>query len=178
MGSFGSVNKNAKWYVVHTYSGYENKVKTNLEKIIENRSLENLILDIRVPTEDVVETKGEERKIVTRKIFPGYVLIKMLMTDDTWYIIRNTTGVTGFVGPGSKPVPLSEDEVASLGVDVREVTVDYKVGDNVKITDGAFVNQIGTVESIDSQNGKISVNIVMFGRKTLLELDVSNVESV
>ena len=102
-------NSEARWYVVHTYSGYENKVKTNLEKIIENRSLEDLIIDIRVPTEDVVETKGEEKKLVTRKIFPGYVLIKMVMTDDTWYIIRNTTGVTGFVGPGSKPVPLSEE---------------------------------------------------------------------
>ena len=144
MGS-DSISKNAKWYVVHTYSGYENKVKTNLEKIIDNRSLHDYIVDIRVPTEDVVETKGDEKKTVTRKIFPGYVLIKMVMTDDTWYIIRNTTGVTGFVGPGSKPVPLSEDEVEALGVDVREIVADYDIGDNVRIISGAFVDRIGIV---------------------------------
>ncbi len=171
-------SKNAKWYVVHTYSGYENKVKTNLEKIIENRSLEDLIIDIRVPTEDVVESKGEEKKIVTRKIFPGYVLIKMVMTDDTWYIIRNTTGVTGFVGPGSKPVPLSEQEVEALGVDVREIFAEFNVGDTVKITDGAFVNQAGTVSSVDNASGKISVSVEMFGRKTLLELDIKHVEAI
>lgn len=171
-------SKNAKWYVVHTYSGYENKVKTNLEKIIENRSLEDLIIDIKVPTEDVIETKGEEKKLVTRKVFPGYVLIKMVMTDDTWYIIRNTTGVTGFVGPGSKPVALTEDEVSALGVEVREVFAEYNVGDVVKIIDGAFVNQTGSVESIDNKLGKVTISVEMFGRKTSLELDVSNVESI
>jgi len=171
-------SKNAKWYVVHTYSGYENKVKTNLEKIIENRSLENLIIDIKVPTEDVVETKGEEKKLVTRKIFPGYVLIKMVMTDDTWYIIRNTTGVTGFVGPGSKPVPLSEDEVAALGVDVKEIVAKYNVGDVVKVIEGAFVNQTGSVEAIDTHTGKVSVSVEMFGRKTNLELDINHVEAI
>ena len=178
MGSTSSASKNAKWYVVHTYSGYENKVKTNLEKIIENRSLENLIIDIKVPTEDVIESKGEEKKVVTRKIFPGYVLIKMVMTDDTWYIIRNTTGVTGFVGPGSKPVPLTEEEVEALGVDVREIFADYEIGANVKIIEGAFVNQTGSVESIDTQNKKIKVKVVMFGRETSLELDINSVESV
>ncbi len=172
-----NVSKNAKWYVVHTYSGYENKVKTNLEKIIENRSLENLILDIKVPTEDVVETKGEDKKVVTRKIFPGYVLIKMVMTDDTWYIIRNTTGVTGFVGPGSKPVPLTEEEVEALGVDVREVFAQYSVGDNVRIIEGAFVNQTGTVETINNETGKVGVKVVMFGRETSLELDINHVET-
>ena len=171
-------SKNAKWYVVHTYSGYENKVKTNLEKIIENRSLEDLIIDIRVPTEDVVETKGEEKKLVTRKIFPGYVLIKMVMTDDTWYIIRNTTGVTGFVGPGSKPVPLTEEEVDALGVDVREIFAEYNIGDTVKVIEGAFVNQTGVVESIDNASGKVTVSVEMFGRKTSLELDISNVEAI
>ncbi len=171
-------SKNAKWYVVHTYSGYENKVKTNLEKIIENRSLENLIVDIKVPTEDVIESKGEEKKLVTRKVFPGYVLIKMVMTDETWYIIRNTTGVTGFVGPGSKPVPLTEDEVAALGVEVREIFAEYNVGDIVKIIDGAFVNQTGAVESIDNKLGKVTIGVEMFGRKTSLELDISNVESI
>ena len=178
MGSSSSTSKNAKWYVVHTYSGYENKVKTNLEKIIENRNLENLILDVKVPTEDVIETKGDEKKVVTRKIFPGYVLVKMVMTDDTWYIIRNTTGVTGFVGPGSKPVALTEDEVDALGVDVREIFADYSVGDNVRIIEGAFVNQTGTVEAIDTKTGKVSVNVVMFGRTTSLELDINHVESV
>ena len=178
MGNVNNASKNAKWYVVHTYSGYENKVKTNLEKIIENRSLENLILYIKVPTEDVVETKGDEKKIITRKIFPGYVLIKMVMTDDTWYIIRNTTGVTGFVGPGSKPVPLTEEEVEALGVDVREIFAEYSVGDNVKIIEGAFVNQTGTVEAIDNQTGKVSVSVVMFGRQTSLELDINHVESL
>jgi len=178
MGSSNNVSKNAKWYVVHTYSGYENKVKTNLEKIIENRSLEELITDIRVPTEDVVEIKGEESKVVTRKIFPGYVLIKMVMTDDTWYIIRNTTGVTGFVGPGSKPVPLTEEEVDALGVDVREVFADYSIGDQVRIIEGAFVNQIGTVEKIDTYSKKVSVNVIMLGRQTSLELDINHVESI
>ena len=171
-------SKNAKWYVVHTYSGYENKVKTNLEKAIENRNLEDLIVDIRVPTEDVVETKGEEKKVVTRKIFPGYVLIKMVMTDDTWYIVRNTTGVTGFVGPASKPVPLTEEEVESLGVEVRELNVEYTVGDNVRIITGAFANQIGIVESIDTNAKKVNVSVVMFGRKTPLELDMTSVESI
>ncbi len=178
MGNQTGASKNAKWYVVHTYSGYENKVKTNLEKIIENRNLENLIVDIKVPTEDVIEQKGDEKKVVTRKIFPGYVLIKMVMTDDTWYIIRNTTGVTGFVGPGSKPVALTEDEVNALGVDVREIYADYSVGDNVKIIEGAFVNQTGTVESIDTKTGKVTVSVVMFGRTTSLELDINHVESV
>ena len=177
MGS-DSISKNAKWYVVHTYSGYENKVKTNLEKIIDNRSLHDYIVDIRDPTEDVVETKGDEKKTVTRKIFPGYVLIKMVMTDDTWYIIRNTTGVTGFVGPGSKPVPLSEDEVEALGVDVREIVADYDIGDNVRIISGAFVDRIGIVEGIDKPNRKVNVGIVMFGRKTVLELDINHVESI
>jgi transcriptional antiterminator NusG len=171
-------SKNAKWYVVHTYSGYENKVKTNLEKAIENRNLEDLIVDIRVPTEDVVETKGEEKKVVTRKIFPGYVLIKMVMTDDTWYIVRNTTGVTGFVGPASKPVPLTEEEVESLGVEVRELNVEYTVGDNVRIITGAFANQIGIVDSIDTNAKKVNVSVVMFGRKTPLELDMTSVESI
>jgi len=178
MSGSSKSSKNAKWYVVHTYSGYENKVKTNLEKIIENRSLEDLIIDIKVPTEDVVESKGEEKKIVTRKIFPGYVLIKMVMTDDTWYIIRNTTGVTGFVGPGSKPVPLSEEEVEALGVDVREIVAQFNVGDTVKITEGAFVNQTGVVESIDMPARKVTVTLEMFGRKTSLEIDINQAEAI
>ena len=168
----------AKWYVVHTYSGYENKVKTNLEKIIENRKLHDLILDVRVPTEEVVEKKDDQEKIVVRKIFPGYVLIKMVMTDETWYVIRNTTGVTGFVGPGSKPVALTEDEVDALGVDVREIVADYSVGDNVRIAKGAFANQIGIVSEIDNAKNKVKVEVVMFGRKTLLELEIDHVEVI
>jgi len=168
----------AKWYVVHTYSGYENKVKTNLEKIIENRGLEELILKVEVPLEEAIEKKDDVEKVVTRKIFPGYVLIKMIMTDETWYIIRNTTGVTGFVGPGSKPVALTEEEVSALGVDVKEITVDYQVGDSVKITSGPFANQIGIVDEIDLSTGKVKVNVVLFGRKTVLELDYTQAEAM
>ena len=169
---------NAKWYVVHTYSGYENKVKTNLEKIIENRGLEDLILDVKVPLEEVIEKKDDVEKVVTRKVFPGYVLIKMIMTDDTWYVIRNTTGVTGFVGPGSKPVPLSEDEVEALGVDTKEIVINFAVGDSVKIVKGPFSNQIGIIDEIDFSTGKINVSVVMFGRKTVLELESDQLEAL
>ena len=177
MGTIKS-NRNAKWYVVHTYSGYENKVKTNLEKAIENRSLEELIVDIRVPTEDVVETKGEEKKVVTRKIFPGYVLIKMVMTDDTWYVIRNTRGVTGFVGPESKPVPLTEAEVYAMGVEKKVVKIDYEVGDMVTIIDGAFEGIIGTVRELDVENNVVCVVISMLGRETPVDLELDQVEKV
>lgn len=169
---------NAKWYVVHTYSGYENKVKTNLEKIIENRGLEELISEVVVPLEEVVEKKDDVEKTVSRKVFPGYVLIKMVMTDDTWYVIRNTTGVTGFVGPGSKPVPLSEEEVEALGVDKKEIIINFSAGDSVKIVKGPFANQIGVVDEIDKSTGKITVSVVMFGRKTALELDADQVEEL
>ncbi len=169
---------NAKWYVVHTYSGYENKVKTNLEKIIENRGLEELISEVVVPLEEVVEKKDDVEKTVSRKVFPGYVLIKMVMTDDTWYVIRNTTGVTGFVGPGSKPVPLSEEEVEALGVDKKEIIINFNVGDSIKIVKGPFANQIGVVDEIDKSTGKITVSVVMFGRKTALELDADQVEEL
>ena len=169
---------NAKWYVVHTYSGYENKVKTNLEKIIENRGLEELISEVVVPLEEVVEKKDDVEKTVSRKVFPGYVLIKMVMTDDTWYVIRNTTGVTGFVGPGSKPVPLSEEEVEALGVDKKEIIINFSAGDSVKIVKGPFANQIGVVDEIDQSSGKITVSVVMFGRKTALELDADQVEEL
>ena len=176
--SSGSINRNAKWYVVHTYSGYENKVKTNIERIIDNRNLHDYILDIKVPTEDVIEAKGDEQKKVTRKIFPGYVLIKMVMTDDTWYIIRNTTGVTGFVGPGSKPVPLTEEEVESLGVDVREVFDEYAVGDNVRMVSGVFADSVGIVEKVDKAAKKVYVGILMMGKTTQLELSLKDIESI
>ena len=150
-------SKNAKWYVVHTYSGYENKVKTNLEKIIENRSLEDLIIDIRVPTEDVVESKGEEKKIVTRKIFPGYVLIKMVMTDDTWYIIRNTTGVTGFVGPGSEPTPLTDAEIEMFSVEVSSEEFKLKIGDKVEVVSGIFVGYSGVLQEISEDKKQLTI---------------------
>ncbi|MBE7053949.1 MAG: transcription termination/antitermination factor NusG [Ruminococcaceae bacterium] len=169
---------NAKWYVVHTYSGYENKVKTNLEKIIENRGLEELILDVKVPLEEVIEKKDDVEKVVTRKVFPGYVLIKMIMTDDTWYVIRNTTGVTGFVGPGSKPVPLTDEEVEALGVDTKEIVINFANGDSVKIVKGPFADQIGIIENIDFSTGKIDVSVVMFGRKTVLELEADQLEAL
>ena len=179
MASSNKSSKNAKWYVVHTYSGYENKVKTNLEKIIENRSLEDLIIDIRVPTEDVVESKGEEKKLVTRKIFPGYVLIKMVMTDDTWYIVRNTRGVTGFVGASSsKPSPLSPKEVEAMGVETKTQTIDFKVGDNVEITDGPLAGFIGVVDALDIESEKVTVKVSMFGRETETELSLLQVKPI
>ena len=178
MSDINEMNVGVRWYVAHTYSGYENKVKASLEKIVENRGLGHLIFDIKIPVETVIEKNGDVEKEVEVKIFPSYVLIKMIMTDESWHAVRNITGVTGFVGPASKPVPLTEQEVESLGVEVREVTVDYAVGDNVRIISGAFANQIGIVESIDTSAKKVSVSVVMFGRKTPLELDMTGVESI
>lgn len=169
----------AKWYVVHTYSGYENKVATNIEKVVENRRLDDLILEVRVPTEKVTEIKDNKKHEVERKIFPGYVLVKMVMTDDSWYVVRNTRGVTGFVGPGSKPVPLTNDEVLALGVEKREqVEVSYKVGDSVKIIDGPLEGFIGTVEELDTEKNKVKVVVSMFGRETPVELELSQALAV
>ena len=167
----------AKWYVVHTYSGYENKVASNLEKTVENRQLQDLIQEIRVPTEKVTEiTDSGKRKEVERKIFPGYVIVKMVMTDDSCYIVRNTRGVTGFVGPSSKPIPLTDEEVDKLGVDVREVSLDYAVGDNVQIMNGPLEGFIGIVEGIDTDVKKVNVKVSMFGRETPAELDFTQVK--
>ena len=169
----------AKWYVIHTYSGYENKVATNIEKVVENRRLDDLILEVRVPTEKVTEIKDNKKHEVERKIFPGYVLVKMVMTDDSWYVVRNTRGVTGFVGPGSKPVPLTNDEVLALGVEKREqVEVSYKVGDSVKIIDGPLEGFIGTVEELDTEKNKVKVVVSMFGRETPVELELSQALAV
>ncbi len=170
--------KDAKWYVVHTYSGYENKVKANIEKAIENRGMQDLFPDIKVPMETVVEKNGETEKVVTRKIYPGYVFVKMIMTDESWYVVRNTRGVTGFVGPGSKPVPLSESEVASMGVETHEVSVDFEVGDNVRITDGPLESFIGIVEEISLEKQKLRVCVSMFGRDTPVELEFHQVEAL
>ena len=168
----------ARWYVVHTYSGYENKVATNLEKIVENRKLHDWIHEIRVPTETVVEIKDNKKREVERKIFPGYVLVKMVMTDETWHLVRNVRGATGFVGSGNKAIPLTDDEIAALGVEKREVVVSYQVGDTVKITDGALESFLGTVEEIDLDRSKVRVVVSMFGRETPVELELDQVELV
>jgi len=161
----------AKWYVVHTFSGYENKVATNLETIVENRKLQDWIHEIRVPTELVSETKDGKTREVERKVFPGYVLVKMVMTDESWYVVRNVRGCTGFVGPNGKPVPLTEQEVAALGVERYEVEIDSQVGDTVRITEGPLENFSGTVDAIDLEKRKVQVTISMFGRETSVELE-------
>lgn len=166
----------ARWYVVHTYSGYENKVAQDLEKMVENRRLQEFICDIKVPTEMVPEIKDGKEREVERKLFPGYVLVKMVMTDDTWYVVRNTRGVTGFVGPSSKPIPLSDEEVGKLGVDKREVELDYAVNDNVQITDGPLAGFIGIVQTIDKDAKKVGVLVSMFGRETPAELSFTQVK--
>lgn len=166
----------AKWYVVHTYSGYENKVATNLETIVENRKLQDWIKEVRVPTETVVEIKDNKKREVERKIFPGYVLVKMVMTDDSWYIVRNTRGCTGFVGPNGKPVPLTEKEVADLGVEKKKIEVNYSVGDTVRIVDGPLENFTGHVDEVDLEKNKVRITISMFGRETPVELELDQAE--
>lgn len=168
----------AHWYVVHTYSGYEKKVAQNLMTIVENRRLQEWIHEVKVPTEMVPEIKDGKERLVERKLFPGYVLVKMVMTDDSWYIVRNTRGVTGFVGPSSKPVPLTQAEVDALGVDTRETTVDYAVGDSVEVLEGPLEGFVGLVESIDRDAGKVNVKVSMFGRETPAELDLAQVKPI
>jgi len=170
--------ENAKWYVIHTYSGYENKVKTNIEKIVENRGMQDLILDIRVPMEEVMEQKGEERKLVMRKVLPGYVIIKMVMTDETWYVVRNTRGVTSFVGPGSKPVSLTEEEIIDLGIEKYVAEVNFNVGDSIKVCAGPLADFIGVVEEINMEKEKVRVCVSIFGRDTPVELDFYQVEEL
>ncbi len=166
----------AKWYVVHTYSGYENKVKVNLEKTIENNNLQHLFYDIRIPMEEVVEIKDGEEKSSMKKVLPGYVMIKMVMTDFSWYIVRNTRGCTGFVGPGSKPVPLTDSEVEKLGFEQKVYSVDYEVGDCVKILNDSFRDFIGFVEEINMETKKVKVSVSMFGRDTEIELGFNEIE--
>ena len=168
----------AKWYVIHTYSGYENKVKNDLEKMVENRKMQDLIVDVNIPTETVTEVKGDTKREVERKIFPGYVLVKMIVTDDSWFVVRNIVGVTGFVGPASKPVPLTDAEVAALGVEKHSVELEYKVGDNVKVTYGPFENLEGTVEEIDIPGGSVRVLITVFGRQTPVEMELDQITLV
>ncbi len=166
------------WYVVHTYSGYENKVKANIEKTIENRKLQDQILEVSVPLQDVVEIKNGVKKQVQKKLFPGYVLLNMVMNDDTWYVVRNTRGVTGFVGPGSKPVPLTEAEMKYLGIKSEPVVVDLEVGDNVQVISGVWENTIGVIKHISMHKQMLTINVDMFGRETPVEISFSDVKKV
>lgn len=173
------MSEQARWYVVHTYSGYENKVKANIEKIVENRSMQDSILEVAVPVQDVIEVKNGQKKSVQRKIFPGYVLLKMIMDDDTWYVVRNTRGVTSFVGPGSKPVPLSDEEVKSMGIEqTSKEVIDLEVGDTVSISVGPFEGSIGIIKEVNHGKRTVIVRISMFGRETPVELDFMQVQKM
>ena len=176
----------AHWYVAHTYSGYENKVKVDIEKTIENRGLQDLIFEVSVPLQSVVEVKNGVEKTTDKKMFPGYVLVNMIMTDETWYVIRNTRGVTGFVGPGSKPVPLSPEEIVALGFGVPEgtvlhekkVVIDYEVGDTVVVITGAWKDTVGKIVAINEKKKTVSMNVEMFGRETKVELGFTEVRKL
>ena len=168
----------ANWYVAHTYSGYENKVKANIEKTIENRHLEDQILEVRVPMQDVVEMKNGTKKQVSKKLFPGYVLINMIMNDDTWYVVRNTRGVTRFVGPGSKPVPLTEEEMIPLGIQTEIIEIDYAEGDSVVVTGGAWKDTTGIIQSINRQKQVVTINVELFGRETPVEISFAEVKKL
>ena len=167
-----------KWYVVHTYSGYENKVKTDLEKTIKNRELEEFFFDIVVPMEEQIEIKEGKRKTNLKKVFPGYVLIKMIVTEESWYIVRNTRGVTGFVGSGTDPIPLTNEEIRNMGFEATVVNVDYDVNDTVRVVNGPLASFIGTVQEINKEKNKVKVLVSMFGRETPVELEFSQVEKV
>ena len=171
------MSENAKWYVIHTYSGYENAVKTSIEKFVTGRNMEDMILQMEIPVETVKEvTESGETKEVERKVFPGYVLVKMVMTDDTWHLVRNVRGVTGFVGSANKPIPLTEEEVLAMGMEKHEIVVGYNVGDHVRIVDGPFANLTGVVEEIEPEKNQVSVMVSMFGRETPVELELDQVE--
>lgn len=172
------MGEKAKWYVVHTYSGYENKVKANIEKTIENRNLQDLIHDIQVPMEEEVEEKDGKKKVTLKKIFPGYVLIQMIMTDESWYVVRNTRGVTGFVGPGSKPVPLSDEEADSMGIVEKVTNIDVEIGENVKVINGPLEGQIALIQEIIVGKKRIKGLVNMFGRETPVELSFNQIEKL
>jgi transcription termination/antitermination protein NusG len=168
----------ARWYVAHTYSGYENKVKYNIEAAVENRNMQDIIQEVSVPMQEQVEMKNGKRKVNMKKTFPGYVMVKMVMTDESWYIVRNTRGVTGFVGPGSKPVPLSDAELESMGIQEKVSLIDVSMGDSVKVISGPFENFIGVVEGVNHEKQKIKVNISMFGRETPVELGFEQIQKI
>ena len=166
------------WYVVHTYSGYENKVKANIEKTIENRHLEEQILEVRVPMQDVVEMKDGVSRQVQKKMFPGYVLINMVMNDDTWYVVRNTRGVTGFVGPGSKPVPLTDEEMRPLGIHSDSVQIDFAEGDTVVVTGGVWKDTVGVIQAINENKQSVTINVDLFGRETPVEISFTEIKKM
>ena len=170
--------ESAKWYVVHTYSGYENTVKATIEKYVENRGMQELIHEISIPLETVTEITDNGPKEVERKVFPGYVLVKMVMTDETWHLVRNVRGVTGFVGSANKAIPLTEDEVLALGMEKREIVVKYNVGDQVRINDGPLESFTGVVDEIEPEKNKVTVVVSMFGRETPVELELDQVEVI
>ena len=167
-----------RWYVVHTYSGYENKVKTDLEKTIKNRELEDFFFDIVVPMEEQIEIKDGKRKTNLKKVFPGYVLVKMIVTEESWYIVRNTRGVTGFVGSGTDPIPLTNEEIRNMGFEMTVVNVDYDINDTVRVVNGPLASFIGTVQEINKEKNKVKVLVSMFGRETPVELEFSQVEKI
>ena len=171
-------NLEPRWYVVHTYSGYENKVKTDLEKTVKNRELEDYFFDIIVPMEEQIEIKDGKRKANLKKVFPGYVLIKMIVTEESWYIVRNTRGVTGFVGSGTDPIPLTNEEIRNMGFETTVINVDYDVKDSVKVVNGPLAGFIGTVQEINKEKSKVKVLVSMFGRETPVELEFSQVEKM
>jgi transcriptional antiterminator NusG len=176
MSDINEMNVGPRWYVAHTYTGYENKVKANVEKTVENRGLQHLIYDVRIPVETTVEKNGDEEKIIEEKIMPGYVLIKMTMTDESWHAVRNISGVTGFVGPGSRPTPLSEQEVEDLAIEERKVQSGFSIGDNVKIIDGLFEGYTGAIQTISEDLKTVTV-LVKRGRRDMpVELDASKVK--
>ncbi|MGN0452391.1 MAG: transcription termination/antitermination protein NusG [Ruminococcus sp.] len=170
------MSDDARWYVVHTYSGYENKVASNLITTVENRNLQDMILDVKVPTEIVTEIKDEKTKEVERKLYPGYVFVKMIYTDETWYVVRNIRGCTGFVGPSSKPVPLTDEEVHRMGVETRSVEVSYQVGDTVRIIDGPLADFIGVVDELSVEKNYVRIIVSMFGRDTAAEFELDQAE--
>jgi len=169
---------NASWYVVHTYSGYENKVKANLEKTIENQNLHDLILEVKVPMEEVVEVKNGKKHLRQSKVFPSYVMVKMVMNDTSWYIVRNTRGVTGFVGPGSKPIPLTDEEVVSMGMERIPIKREFDIGDHVRVVSGALENFIGVVEEVFTDRQKVRISVSMFGRDTPVEMEFYQVKKI
>ena len=171
-------SKEAKWYVVHTYSGHENKVKVNIEKLVENRGMQNLVLSVIVPTEDRVELKDGQRKIKTRKMFPGYVIVKMIVTNESWYLVRNTQGVTGCVGHGSEPIPLTDEEVRRMGIEKTIIVLDIGVGDMVKVISGPFKGFMSVVEEVNVDKQTLRARVSMFGRDTLVELEYDQVDKV
>ncbi len=173
-----NASKEPNWYVVHTYSGYENKVKTDLEKTIKNRELEDFFFDIVVPMEEQIEIKDGKRKTNLKKVFPGYVLVKMIVTEESWYIVRNTRGVTGFVGSGTEPIPLTQEEIRNMGFEATPVNVDYELEDSVRIMNGPFENFVGTVKEINKEKNKVTVLVSMFGRETPVELEFSQVQKI